>query len=292
MSASPPFQAAIFFDNAAKHIAEVETACPHITCVKIPETSIHSPMLHIDSPAMVDYINNNGLQSNSYLALTNRLTDGHHGYDIMSGIGYHHVENFNSWEEHTNVAGPNRVLILDWDRTITIMEGFTLPAGPAVSFVDNGILNALLPSIPRDIIERAPALQEVTVLDTLLFLCGGQTRCAAIGKWLNDVAIKGIHIMILTNNGACVASPNLFRELVTALLNGYANYSIGCSSAPIYNGNKGAVLMDDARFATLCPRAVGGRRNKNRKINTRRHYKNRKINNRRRYKMRKTLRTK
>lgn len=98
--------------------------------------------------------------------------------------------------------------------------------------------------------------------------------------------------MILTNNGACVASPNLFRELVTALLNGYANYSIGCSSAPIYNGNKGAVLMDDARFATLCPRAVGGRRNKNRKINTRRHYKNRKINNRRRYKMRKTLRTK
>jgi hypothetical protein len=165
--------------------------------------------------------------------------------------------------------GANRVLILDWDRTITVMEGVILPP-QAATFAGNGILSALMP-LYSAIIMQEPQLREVTTVDALMYLCGGGSRLNAIVHWLNAVAHQGIHIMILTNNKACVTAPHLFNELVVTLLQGYRNYSITCSGNMVYQGDKGLALRHDPRFNALCGATMaGGRRN------TRRRYKKRK----------------
>lgn len=265
--AAASFAAAIFFDNAQRHIDEVQASCPRITCVKIPESYSHSPSIDIDDPLMVDYITRNHLQHNSYLAFSNRLVGRTHGYDPVSGIHQPHIDHFNAWEAHTHAMGPNRALILDWDRTITVMEGVILPP-QAATFAGNGILNALIPLYPHHIMQE-PQLREVTTVDALMYLCGGGGRLNAIVQWLNAVAHQGIHIMILTNNKACVTAPHLFNELVVTLLQGYPNYSITCSGNMIFQGDKGLALSYDPRFNTLCGAAVAGGRRKN---NTRRRY--------------------
>jgi len=199
-----------------------------------------------------------------------------HGYDPVSGIHQPHIDYFNAWEAHTHAMGANRALILDWDRTITVIEGIILPP-QAATFAGNGILNALIPLYPARIMQE-PQLREVTTVDALMYLCGGGGRLNAIVQWLNAVAHQGIHIMILTNNKGCITAPHLFNELVVTLLQGYPNYSITCSGNMVYQGDKGLALSYDPRFNTLCGAAMAGGRRKN--------------NTRRRYNMRKTRRLK
>ena len=236
------FQAAIFMDNSNRCINDVRAYCPTIELVQIPESMAGSPNVPINDLLMQQYIATAHLEHNSYLRFMNIVGINDHGYDPISGIREPHIEAFDRWEAATRELGPNRALILDWDRTITIIEGVVLPRVPNMAF--SQILEYL---------GNPPGVLPVTAVDTLMFMCGGGERLNMLVRWLSRVAELGIHIMILTNSPAPVQSARMYYELISTLVQGYPNCSIMHSGqlSP-YVGNKGAALRADRRFSELC----------------------------------------
>lgn len=253
---SERFDRAIFFDNAQAHINEVSRACKNIQAVKVNDSWIHlTPILRTD-PVMIEY--DAKFVGNSYLAFVNKFSPTDETYDEGSGITRMNIGTFYDWEKETEDA-TKRALILDWDRTITMMEGFLLPQNSDISFKDDEIRKAMRIA-PED------QIQEITAKDVLVYLCGGPERLAMLQTWLADVARKDIHIMIVTNNTGCVTSATLFRELVEELLQDNKDFSIICSGRNTkYIGNKGLALKGDERFDGICVNPAGGRRRKTRK---------------------------
>jgi hypothetical protein len=249
-----PYDTAIFFDNDADHIKDVYDACVHDSMVAVKVTD--APRGYrlreqtMDSPLMDEYILDNIAPDNTYVEYL-RKHGGKMEYDPFSGFNVSGEKDSDMYKltqwimktrpsrntvprgrspstERSSVDGRGRrCVILDWDRTITVMEGLILP--------DGGSLASMKGVDPEDI---------------LLYLCGGYERLRSLRSIFRTLKRHGIDLMILTNNPLGITPA--FMELAHALTQGW-KIEIGASYYPPWDGNKAMYLKADDRFSqVLC----------------------------------------
>jgi hypothetical protein len=163
-------------------------------------------------------------------------------YDSTSGISKTDIDIYYQWEADTAATGPRRAVILDWDRTLTQVEGFILSLDPETVFGGNGVVRHW---VSKGKLTK-PYPPPVTSYDTLMYLFGGKERFAMIRAWLQDIISKGIHIIILTNNTGCRFE--VFRQLLSEFLP--ASTQLICSGLD-FGGDKGQALLSEPRLARL-----------------------------------------
>ena len=152
--------------------------------------------------------------------------------DKFSGIQKRHTDALEAWVK-TTAEYPRRAAIFDWDRTLTMFEGFSL-----------------------DFYEG------LTYETVLRYLLGGDVRYQAIRKMFQTLHALNIQIIILTNNGACGSPDNedyrlFFQEMTNDLLYTIP-FTLICSRYTA-NGHKGIAIRQDPRF-TGCIAQQGGKK--------------------------------
>ncbi len=251
------YEAAIFFDNDENKIINVNDICPQITAYKVPETAYRVSAKSFNSPLMTTLTDNAGGDDNIYFHLLKESGYKADSYDEISGFDPDvHGPVLKSWMDKRN--NPHKsIILLDWDRTITVVEGFN--DFPYERFGDYSGLRR------RDFYN-----------DFLRYLCGGDERLYKIRELLYYAGEKGIDVCVLTNNSAC--DSDTFYEIVETLVpTSVENLFIACSIFPPFNGHKGLKLKSMPQFSNLCNTITGGyarrrrtKRNKHRRNRTKR----------------------
>lgn len=225
------YQAAIFFDNELQNVSNVKSVCGPITSVQVDETP---DMENIPWNKLTEFTSQLG--PNKYYELMKHLYKGD-AYDKRSGIEDDDIATYVSWEESTRTLNP-RACIVDWDRTLTKVEGFT----PPVAIRDNQLLY------------RIDNTKEHTVPieDFLTYLCGSKQRYRMLKVLFRSCVKDGVDIVVLTNNGAA-ADPELipiFQTIVNTFT-GIPTKVIASSISP-FDYHKGLALQGSVGFDQLC----------------------------------------
>ena len=210
------FDHAIFFDNSLSHIDDVKTHCPGIECILTKETAEKPSLIPFTNKTLAALIDS--LKPNAYTDYIQRIAKSD-TYDAKSGISDLDIDTFNLWEKQTRSKNSKRALLLDWDRTITQVEGFLLPRG-----------------VPK-----------IDPSDVVVYLCGGKERFAMLQAWLADVSSKEIEIIIVTNNSGC--NWPVFRYLADAFMPNIRPDQIVCGVN--FDYHKSLAIMNDPRFSKL-----------------------------------------
>ncbi len=244
------YKAAIFFDNDHKKIDQVAAVCPLIRGINVPETSSNASGLivkYTDEPLRT-IIAESGGEDNIYIkvALSNGQVD--EAYDPVSGIDDEHVGQLTTWLSETAAVGP-RAVLLDWDRTITKVEGVLLPRY-TMPDVPIGIMFQQLIATGGSIGAKTEA---DLIEDMLMVICGGPARLAMLRDMCNRIKDSGAHLIILTNNDSCITK--CFKQLVDGFVPkpGPPIY-LACSKFAPFHGDKGARLRSNSIFHIVCPK--------------------------------------
>ena len=249
------FDAAIFFDNDQGYLDDAKTKCPGVTRVKVNgDPGIRNQSLIKPGPlktltdSLFDPYLTHG-ENNTYVSLLLYLKQDAK-YDPDAGINEADIQKYKEWASDTN---GNRILLLDWDQTLTQFDGMELL--DEMSKINANYLRNVLVK-PRD---------------AAIFYLGGKPRFTMITEWLKDVAKSGVRIGILTNNGGC--RDGIFQQIVAEIVP-KGSYEMMCARFAPNNGDKGKILATDPRFARLCPKSGGRRKTRRRK--SRKSHKHRK----------------
>jgi hypothetical protein len=225
------YDTAIFFDNLKSHVSRVGRACGGRI------NSVH--VGGVDDPDIVPFTNNqfrdywerDEFRNNSYLDHTRRLSPKGDLFDSMSGLKRQDIDTLYKWIDDIRRSKQRAAIFLDWDRTVTIFEGVV------VGFTRNKDV-AFLDLFPN-----------VSIEDTLQYICGGRERLRAIRDVLQRAVDSGIDVYILTNNTGC--SYRYFKELVDGLLQGRGRIGIVCAGDAPYYGNKVKAIRRFFRNCTM-----------------------------------------
>lgn len=261
-------QHAIFFDNDQTNIQNLKNFCENIELVKIPESATVAGYVPFLDPRFAAYLRNVG--SNKYFHLLREAMESDM-FDKVSGIQTRHFGVFEDWVRRTAEI-PNRAAIFDWDRTITMIEGYL--SSESVSTVKETILawlrttrdsNLMYRRLYQRKIDAVHSMPDCTAGDVLSYLVGGEIRLAMLRDLFSTCVSNKIHIVVLTNNTAC-AKP-MFDELLRELFQDMPYLKI-CSN-PIRG--KSQFLKQHPLFQRICEDDiyVGGR-NKQRGVTKKR----------------------
>lgn len=248
------FDAAIFFDNDQGYLDDAKMKCPGVTRVKVNgDAGIRNQSLIKPGPlkTLTDSLVDPYLMSsknNTYVSLLLHLNQDAK-YDPDAGINEADIQKYKEWASATE---GNRILLLDWDQTLTQFDGMELL--DEMSKINANYLRSVFVK-PRD---------------AAIFYLGGKARFAMITEWLKDVAKSGVRIGILTNNGGCRDS--IFQQIVAEIVP-KGSYEMMCARFAPNNGDKGKILATDPRFARLCPKSGGKRRRQTKRRKSRKHRK-------------------
>jgi hypothetical protein len=253
--------AGIFFDNEKTRIDQVIEACRagNMKVVRVKDSCMSS-VKTIDNQAPANIIDKS---TNLYYKLHVAGRAAHLFYDKVSGVQQAEIDILHTWEKETRKA-ENRFAFFDWDRTLTMVEGIVMPG-----IID--IPRAKLLSTSPKVIEEvkkirkanesflnlyeyygvsAPNMTEDRIYeDMCLYLAGGAERLALMRKMFAFLRSKHIKVVIITNNGACVApsQAQFYKKLVHTFI-GYTNVQLLCTKNT-YNPNKPLVDISDKGYA-------------------------------------------
>ena len=249
------FTAAIFFDNDLKHIRNFREKLPTIRAVKINETYPTYPAPRLDDPesSISKYIKAQGLEDNFYVKLLTAAGEKIENFDEVSGMNDRDINILENWIEVTNDQ-ENRAAIFDWDRTITMFEGFAFPSSKEDITITE-LYKTYIDLYKIDITGKN--VEE----DILIYLCGGLERLASLRQMFNSCMEHNIDIVILTNTPACDNRFYVFRTLLNHLINPLPEKPVTFICSVIFRGNKVNALLSDERFAGFARPTNGGKRN-------------------------------
>lgn len=254
----PPgkYTSAIFFDNDADKIENVDEICPSITGHLIPETEYPYPPTKFTDEPLKSVIQAAGSHRNTYVKYLNASNINEDYYDQLSGFDSDvHGPLLNSWLDGLEVP-EDAIVLFDWDRTITKFEGFYYPP-----------IFRELSQNPRARHFLRGVTEELFIEDALRYLLGGDERLTAFRDICQKIGERGVTIGILTNSGSCTT--DYFKLFVDLLIPSEVdNLFILCSRPAPFRGNKGLKLKSIEHFSQLCP-AFGGGYKRRRK--TKRH---------------------
>jgi hypothetical protein len=253
------YKAALFIDNAQSHIDQMMATCNRgMTLIKVGETRNLQPSLY-SAPYMELYARAIGPE-NTYSRAVRKLSNREY-FDPASGIQESHLALIEKWINETAGVSP-RVMLFDWDRTITIIEGvYAKPNGMAE-------LHEYMVARGYDMSDLPAIYQE----DALLYLCGGKDRLRMLREIMKACVQLDIDIIFLTNNGACNPEENRgLRELMDGLVPPGTSYQVICSIHPPYFGHKGKAFRDEIpeKSSLICLSVEGGYKKKTRKMKKR-----------------------
>lgn len=271
--------AGIFFDNDPEKIAQVKHSCRlgNIKCVQLNE-SCDNPRKTIDTELLATKPNAIDKEANLYYKLHTTTRSPHIFYDRVSGVHEKHIEELHKWEKATRKAD-DRYAFFDWDRTLSMNEGVIFP--PPVKIGDSivkayaryGVTDANITvgsSTPHLAKPTMASVTEARIYEDMSeYLAGGRERLAVLREMFQFLRDSGIHVVILTNNGACVL-PNqveYFKNLVYKFV-GYKQVEFLCTkntanpAQPWMKGDKGYALTVTKRYMEVCleRHAKGGHR--------------------------------
>lgn len=228
------FTQVLYLENDSTQIRLVRDTYPRIESVHIPESERPKPQLLTDIVRQLESISGHDFTGNKYLerAFHIRATRPQHIYDSVSGIQKPHIKQVYDWMQRTSKTN-KRALLMDWDRTLSLFEGY---------FGDDE--------------GHIPADREAYYEDLLLVLLGGATRLALIREMIQNAYTAGIELYVVTNNGGCNDPSSGFNNFVTQLF-GSIPYTMVCGRN--FRGHKGRALESDPRFNRMKQRlSIGG----------------------------------
>lgn len=222
------YTSAIFFDNDHKKIKNIENICPLITRHLVNESEGELRPIKFNKEPIKSIIASAGGIENTYYdyLLSSRIDEDY--YDPISGINPDiHGPLVKEWMASLEVP-EDSIVLFDWDRTITVFEGFYFP--PSLNDTDE---------------------DEEFVEDCLRYIMGGDERLAAFRDLCSEIGFAGVSIGILTNNGNC--NKDFFKALVEQLIpDDVENLFIICSRPEPFFGHKGFKLQSIDHFSDIC----------------------------------------
>lgn len=265
-----PIDEALFLDNDIHHLLNV-AKCSRIQSVKVAgkdDSCKCGHTIHVQSPEYIhflDELSDKGRAAASVIARIIMSTDHKtESLDIGSGIQPREVRYVKEWvETHKN---KRLAVFIDYDRTITTIEGGYL----------------LAPSF-QELIERFHDLElgkydlkehllGLTIEGFVEYYVGGPKRMKMLQDMFDFLYQNDVKCILLTNNTACPARKQLFRQMLEVLTKGREIFII-CGAEYGYD-KRSAIQSQDASFpagslVNLC-QMVGGKRKKTRRMKKRR----------------------
>jgi hypothetical protein len=230
--ASKEYTKALFVDNDSTQIGLVREFLPRIETIRIPESESLRPQPLPEILHKLESLSSHTLTTNRYVERAFRIRKfPHHLFDNMSGIQETHMKQVDAWIETTRRES-NRALLVDWDRTISMFEGFIGD--------DEG-----------EIIGERLGYYE----DLLVFLLGGAPRLAALRDMFARAVAAGVDIYVVTNNTGCNNIPCGFNHFVKQLFQ-IIPYVLICGQE--FGGHKGRAIASYPQFAKLKFHSGGG----------------------------------
>jgi hypothetical protein len=250
----PPFDTAFFLDNDTKYIGQVK-AC---------DTSEEKIKTH--KVAGSEWLRGVGLESDVMTRHLATLSEGGRAFGKMvvdyiaflaknypgflreelidegSGIRGDDVRVLREWVEAN--AGKRLVVLFDWDRTLTVVEGGFYSAD---SF--EGLVKVLGSFVNTS---------GLAVENMVEYYVGGMERLTMLQEMFDFLYTKNVTIYILTNNRVCVDHPKMLTQLTAVLTRGRPVHLI-CSAS--HGQNKQRAILATDKVKHLCSMR-GGRRSK------------------------------
>ena len=157
----------IFFDNERKNLFDVKIMFPDIHCVLIDD-KIPNKL----GKTVVEY--NTHFSENKYIKDMAMVTAADAVVNILEPVeGVSLKKHLPELEKWINSSGDQKEIIFDWDRTLSVMEGFRIQ--------------------PQN-------MTDDIVTYTAVYLMGGQSRFEALKTFFAICLSKNVTIIILTNN--------------------------------------------------------------------------------------------
>ena len=255
--------AAIFFDNDADKIAQVKEYCGNIVTVTIPESHCINNSRTIKNTLLADPKTRNEINpaTNLYFQLHEKNAVPHIFYDVKSGIRAHHIDRLKDWIVSTQHIA-DRYALFDWDRTLTMNEGVILPQSAQT-------LPNIAAAYRQHNVDVPDSDEERIYEDMSMYLAGGQKRLKMLRDAFSVLVDKGIHIVLLTNNGACVEprQADYYKKLARKFI-GHDDIEFICSATTkdprslkyTQRGNKGYAIARLPTYEAVCKgkKTVGG----------------------------------
>lgn len=219
------FNQVLFLDNDSTQIRLVHSTHNQIESIHIPESEPR-PQSLASIVSYLELISDHDFSGNKYLERAFHIhgVNPYHLFDPVSGIQESHVNQVNTWI-HRNPKQKRRALLIDWDRTISLFEGY---------FGDD----------EGPIHDDKNAYYE----DLLLVLLGGAKRLTMIREMLAHAHNENVELFIITNNGGCNDPESGFNNFVAHLF-GSIPFTMICGRD--FGGHKGRALENDPRFNAM-----------------------------------------
>lgn len=247
------YKRALFLDNNIDYIMAV-SECPGITIIKIPESDI---LFDADSVAFQGLWRKLSHEGDAYVSAITAFTKDIR-YDPASGIQDSHIVEIQSWvsDMKARAMEPLAVLI-DFDRTLTMMEGLIGPGTTGLQGTKNKV-RYQLGSTRKNNVEAYERVNIEGLVETLL---GGPERLMKIQSLFEYLYDKGVDIWILSNNSLFNTNKPLMKEILD-VVSGGKPVGVICSHG--YSSKRAALLVSPyaKAFREVCVGQEGGRKRK------------------------------
>lgn len=165
----------VFYDDDPTNIVEVSK-------LNIKSILIKNELVSLEYKEKYNYYKN--FANNSY-------------YDHFKATGTP-TDGFNKMHGEHLIAWCNKIttpiVLFDWDRTITLFDGFVLENHP-FTYSSKGI----------------------RIKDVMEYICGGYTRLTFLSQVFSDIRKRNGEIFIITNNPASVHNNEEFIKLIRSI---------------------------------------------------------------------------
>ena len=219
MSIDPMAVYGVFLDNDQGHLDRMKETYKNLLMIKIPDSG-HAPQVPFQGAGgFAKFVESELAAGNLYCAALQLLGRDGDSYDKLSGIQEKHIEKLYNFLELLMTAHPRDPMhvLLDWDRTLTVVEGYLGVGGICKELppiVEEYKAQGILPA-DTDLGVITEEKQSKMYEDQLRYLFGGAERLAMIRDMLDSLSEHGIYVWILTNNTGCISDD--FQSMVMHL---------------------------------------------------------------------------
>lgn len=204
----------IFFDNDETHERDMKNNVTNCLSIKVSDeiSEKYEDSLKSNEKYMLEFKNADETWTNEYAKL---MHDNYNPKDekfpICDGITQEYVDLFVTPFIAKASGDKQKIAIFDFDRTLTIMEGFLSP--------------------PDE--EYKEMFDNFKPHDVALFLFGGQKRIDMLISMYKSLKDANFQVLVLTNNPTCSNSVGrlFFISIITQIFEKFENTDLICSDS-------------------------------------------------------------
>jgi hypothetical protein len=240
------FQSALFFDNDLGHCLRFAPWSSTITPFHVGGIEAHGEFPVTTWPNMEAYRQGLSIAGQNFMSYLQASTapslpaDQGDVIDLSSGLTFEQCQFIIAALERKTVlhgVPANTLVIFDFDRTLSLFEGFMgadsppVPPGSGIQ----GYLTYLMTNWPTLDAEGNPVL--LSADGFIEYMLGGQQRKEMIQAFIHELVLLGHSIVILTNNSVGLNNPEMLKQFFPG---NEGAINVICSR--LYNGNKPLAL--------------------------------------------------